>query len=64
MRVTLDSSLKEVTYMRHESGKVCGIDDVQKRHELMKDDDEFSCSICCATSSDSTKLCSPTTASN
>lgn len=45
--------------MRHEYGKLCGVDDVKKRNELMKGTHDYSCSICCASSDDRSKLCDP-----
>jgi len=50
--------------MRLEDGKICSIDDVQQRNELMKGEQEFSCSMCCATSDDRSKLCDPVSTSN
>ena len=48
--------------MRHDKGKICGVDDVQQRQELTKGENDLSCTICCATSDDPTKLCSPVSA--
>jgi|GEM_PF-5333398 hypothetical protein len=50
--------------MRQEEGKICSIDDVQQRNELMKGEQEFSCGICCATSDDRSKLCDPVNTSS
>jgi len=49
--------------MRHDNGRICGIDDIQKRQELAKGEHDLSCSVCCATSDDPTKLCAPVRAS-
>jgi hypothetical protein len=45
--------------MRNDSGKICGMDNVQERQEMTKGENDLSCTICCATSDDPTKLCAP-----
>ena len=49
--------------MRYDEGKICGIEDVQQRQALTAGENDFSCSKCCATSDDPTKLCTPVRAS-
>ena len=50
--------------MKREYGKICSVEDVVERQALTAGENEFSCSKCCATSDDPTKLCTPVAASN
>jgi len=50
--------------MSLEDGKICRIDDVQQRNELMKGEQDYSCAVCCATSDDRSTLCDPVSASS